>query len=90
MLDRRKHKDLISAYFKLTSIDFIPNVLDELEITKEFRIEKPSSDLDMYYKFLKQSRYQAPSKTRSSGLEKLKGFSKPISGAKLTRVNHGH
>jgi len=51
LLDRKKHFELISAYFKLTTIDFTKDILDELLITGEYIIIKPNSNKDIYKKF---------------------------------------
>lgn len=39
---------LVSIYFKLERIDFIPEVLDLLGIKKEHRISKPGKDYELY------------------------------------------
>ena len=43
---------LISPYFRLSSITYIEEILIELGITNEFRIEKPSINKDMHFKFI--------------------------------------
>jgi len=51
LLDLNKHNLLIDVYYGLEKIDFIPDILDELGITEEFRIIKPSKDRVMRGKF---------------------------------------
>jgi len=51
LLDLNKHNLLIDVYYGLEKIDFIPDILDELGITEEFRIIKPSNDRIMRGKF---------------------------------------
>lgn len=82
MLDLRRFLDLISSYYKLSSINYTEDILDELKITKEYRIEKPSVNKEMYYKFLNEN-----------GFEKkynLKKRTKSFSISYLQRKNHGH
>jgi hypothetical protein len=45
--------ELISAYFKLSAITFTDDILDELDITEEYRIEKPSTNVELYQEFMK-------------------------------------
>ena len=62
LLDLRKPLVLISPYYKLTSINYIEDILIELNITQEYRIEKPSSNKDEYYRFLNENGYQLKQK----------------------------
>lgn len=87
MLDLRRNLDLISAYYKLTSINYQDDILNELKITEEYRIEKPSKNLDMYYKFLNENGYKL--RARGQGADKLKKFTKPFSKSYLVGKNHG-
>ena len=54
MLDLGKRRVLVSYYFKYSSIDYQPEILDELRINKEHRIEKPNIDYDKYELHLKE------------------------------------
>ena len=47
LLDLRKQKELISPYYKLTPINYTEDILIELKITKDYRIEKPGTDREM-------------------------------------------
>ena len=53
MFDFRRQKELVSAYYKLSSINYTEDILFELGITKEWVIEKPSTDKETYIRFLK-------------------------------------
>ena len=86
--------DLISAYYKLTTINYTEDILCELKITKEWRIEKPGSDKQLYYDFLKSNGYkktkrrksrQGPDKLKSSLWELNIGLNKSL----LQGKNHG-
>lgn len=88
MLDFNRKLELISAYYKLTSINYNEDVLNELNITDEYRIDKPSSNKEMYYKFLKENGYKR--RERGKGADKLKIFSKPPLKSYLKRINQGH
>jgi hypothetical protein len=53
MIDLNKKIDLVSAYYKLSKVNFTKDILDELKITNNWVIEKPSVNKHMYYDFLK-------------------------------------
>ena len=46
LLDLKRNYVLISSYFNLDKINFTDDILDELGITKEWRIEKPGKDVE--------------------------------------------
>lgn len=52
LMSKKRKVSLIVAYYKLEKINFIDDVLEELLITPEWRIEKPSKDYDKCYEFL--------------------------------------
>ncbi len=54
LLDLGKKDILINAYFGLEKIDFVEDILDELGITPEFRIIKPSKDYELQKLFFQQ------------------------------------
>ena len=87
LIDRNKHQDLIAAYYKLSKINFLDDILDELKITSEWRIEKPGSDKKLYYKFLEQSDFEK--RTWKFSADKLKKQTKLPSRNKLMGKNHG-
>lgn len=89
LLDLKKNLVLISAYYKLTSINYIEDILIELKITEYYRIKKPSANKEMYYKFLNENGYQL--KQRGAyGSDIMKKESKQLTKAQLQAKNHGH
>lgn len=42
LLDLKKHKVIINAYFGLYRINYIDDILDEVGITKDLRLDKPA------------------------------------------------
>lgn len=84
----KKEIDLTSIYFKLSTITFIDEILDELGITSEFRIEKPSKNEEMYkvFMFQKYGFKQKPNKQ----LQRMKKETLPYRKDFLTNKNHGH
>lgn len=52
LLNRKKHIDLISAYFNLSTIDFTEDILAELFITGKYVITKPAINKEIYHEFL--------------------------------------
>jgi len=87
MLDLIRTLDLISAYYKLTSINYQEDILTELKITKQYRIEKPSANKEMYYKFLNENGYKL--RSRGQGADQLKKQTKALSKSQLQGMNHG-
>ena len=49
-LDENKPLKLISPYYKLTTINFTEDILDELNISPEWRVDKPGSNEDLYFR----------------------------------------
>jgi len=84
----KKELELISAYFKLSKISFTQEVLDQINITNEYRITKPGKNKDFYYKYLKENNYKRKTRTRN-GANKLMKESKSFSKGYLQRLNHG-
>lgn len=88
MIDLRRTLDLISPYYKLTSINYTEDILNELKITEKYRIEKPSANKEMYYKFLEENGYKL--KQRGVyGADIMKKESKRLTKAQLQGMNHG-
>lgn len=87
IIDMRMPLVLISPYYKLTSINYIEDILIELKITEDYRIEKPSANKDEYYRFLNENGYQL--KQRGQGADKLKKQTKAFSKTQLQGMNHG-
>jgi hypothetical protein len=88
LLDMRLNSVLVSSYFKLTSINYMDDILEEIGISEEYRIEKPSSDREMYYKFLKDND-KIRLRTRK-GINIMKKENKRHSRSKLQGLNQGH
>ena len=87
LFDRKKLLELISPYYKLTTINYAEDILDELEISPEWRIEKPGSDKELYYKFLEQSSLEK--RPRKFSADKLKKQTRILSKGKMMGNNHG-
>lgn len=85
LLEKKKHVSLVAAYYKLSSINFTEDILEELKIKQENRIQKPSIDYEMYAIVL--NKY--PKRYRNRKLDKLKKNIKPLSKAALQSYNHG-
>lgn len=86
---------LIASYYKLESISYNDNVLEALEITDEFRIEKPSTDLEMYQTFISQLTgydYKKLGHKNAKALNNMANFGKRKlevqSKRKLQNINH--
>ena len=78
---------LIYAYYSLSKISFVDNVLNKLGITSEWRITKPGVDKDLYIKFrdshggyeiqlAKTSRFRKKAGQRLKNAEKNANLSK--------------
>ena len=95
LLDLGKKFDLIAAYYKLTSITFVDDILEEIGITGEYLIKKPGADRDMYTKFIEdkhatrtQNRKKANISKRE--IEKRYGWgNREIPKRFLQAKNHG-
>lgn len=87
IIDMRLKLKLESAYFKLTSIDFTPDILDELKITEEFRLEKPAANRDLYYEWLKHNGLFGRERPKTFGV--MKNETKPLTPKQLMGINHG-
>tara|TARA_R110001632_G_scaffold191044_1_gene311712 strand:- start:432 stop:779 length:348 start_codon:yes stop_codon:yes gene_type:complete len=86
-LDMPQHVVLISAYYHYTSINYTEDILNELKITKDLRIKKPSSNKEMYYNFLEKEGDEK--EIRGQGPDKLKSRTQSFTGSKLQSMNHG-
>ena len=89
MLELHKHRELIKYYFTKSPINFMDDILDELKITEEYRIEKPSINWNAYNKFNENS-YYYHNRDKSLGSVSDKIISKTvISKEELVRQNRG-
>ena len=86
LFDRKKQIQLLGAYYKLTTINYTDDILDELGITPEWRIEKPGANEELYYKFLDENGYKKRSRGKADELLRMNlGIKKSWLQAK----NHG-
>jgi hypothetical protein len=76
ILDLGKKDILINAYFGLEKIDFIEDILDELGITHEFRMIKPSKDYELQKLFFQQRNANWTDEERMNFYSKIKGETK--------------
>jgi len=83
----KKQIELISIYFKLSTITFTDDILDELGITEEYRIEKPSKNMELYQDFMmmKYGLKKRPNKK----LQKMSKETLPFKKGLLQSFNHG-
>jgi hypothetical protein len=84
LLNLRMYLVLISPYYKLTSINYIEDVLIELKITEKYRIEKPSSNKEAYYIFLNENGFK---KRGNMKADKLKKQPRLMSKSQLQFIN---
>jgi hypothetical protein len=88
IISRNKQEYLRWVYFNNSNIDFMPEILDIIKIPIEFRLNKPSKNIEFHEK-LKEilgekkevvdwKRYDRPQKKRES------------SRYELLMMNHGH
>lgn len=85
MLDLGKHSFLINAYFNLDKIDFIDDVLTELGITNEWRIEKPNKNIELGKKFYEDKISKMTDKERIEYYSVRKSESKHRYATQYTR-----
>lgn len=88
LIGMKKKRELISAYFKLSTINFNEEVLKDLGIINNWVINKPSTDKEKYIDFLIYLGYEKP--LRNQGSDKLKIASKNLTKSQLQSINHNH
>lgn len=88
MLELHRHRELIKYYFTKSPINFTDDILDELKLTKEYRIDKPSINWSMYNKFNENSYYYHNRNESTGGADKLIKSNR-ISKEELVRQNRG-
>ncbi len=93
LIGMRKQKDLISMYYKLTSVNFNEEVLNLLGITGKYIIDKPSVNKELYYTFLKDTGYIKDKKqkkaNRNKDMDKMKKQPSVFSKRSLQSINQG-
>ena|SRR6478752_3502373 len=84
----KKQIDLTSIYFKLSNITFADEILDELGITEDYRIIKPSKNEQLYKEFMlfKYGVKQKPNKQLQKMRKETVSYRKDF----LANMNHGH
>jgi hypothetical protein len=83
----KKQIELTSIYFKLSTITFTDDILDELGITEEYRIAKPSKNVELYKEFMmkKYGKKQKPNKKLQAMSRETVSYRKDF----LMSANHG-
>jgi hypothetical protein len=84
----RKERELIAIYYKLSTITFTDDILCELGIKEEYRIKKPSKNLETYKQFMmmRYGRKHPPKKE----LENMRKKTAPYKKKLLQSFNQGH
>ena len=84
----KKQIELTSIYFKLSKITFTDDILDELGITEEYRISKPSKNVELYQEFMmmKYGKKQKPNKD----LQRMSKETLPFKKGFLQSLNQGY
>jgi hypothetical protein len=85
LLNRKKHFDLIRAYFNLSTIDFTEDILAELLINGKYVIPKPNVSKENYHEFL-LSKYGKKRKIKNNSKIAL-GKEQRISKSELRSKN---
>ena len=89
MIDLGNAKRLISAYYHLEKIDFMPDILDEIGITEDIRIEKPSK-VEFGHEFVSKAMrnyYEGMSEMKILGLKNKKKKIAKIYSNKHQKMN---
>ena len=87
LIDLGQSKILISKYYNLSSINFIPDILEEIGIVGDWVIEKPGIDKEKYLDFMNKT--YGPLRPRTNdGLNKLKKPIKSLTKSQLQAINH--
>jgi hypothetical protein len=90
MLDLKRYRDLISPYFGLTSINYQEDILVELRISEEYRIDKPGSNKELHQVFLDDKWYRArPNRSGADRLKRKFSSAPPLTRGYLQSKNHG-
>jgi hypothetical protein len=84
----KKQIELTSIYFKLSTITFTDDILDELGITEEYRMTKPSKNVELYQDFMmmKYGKKQKPNKDLQRMRKETVSYRKDF----LQSLNHGY
>lgn len=84
----KKQIELTSIYFKLSTITFTDDILDELGITREeYRISKPSKNVELYQEFMMMKYGKA--KSQNKDLQRMSKETLPFKRI-LQSLNQGY
>jgi hypothetical protein len=88
LLGMKKQIDLTSIYFKLSTISFTDEVLDELGIPEDYKIVKPGKNEELYKTFMleKYGVKPKPNKKLQAMRKETVSYRKDL----LANINHGH
>jgi len=78
---------LVWAYFNMDMISFMDDVLDEIDIPMEYRIEKPGKNVDMFKKYKDSRRVDFNSLSEEEKLEIIKKRSHNKKQHKIYNIN---
>lgn len=100
VLDLGKIWGLVCRYYRYDTISFLPDILDEIGITEEFRIKKPGSDIHLFEKWKEMIREKEDNLTRMKLVSHNKKdrkmklirreISRTMSKSNLTNKHRGH
>jgi len=87
LLELNKKKEIVSAYFKLTSFDLNDELKELLNIKGKFNIKKPSKNPKLYVEWIKNYAEFRPFATKIDAIMRKE---QRISKGKMSRINQGH
>jgi len=102
LLNLRKYRQLRYIYYAYSKLSFLDDILEEIGITEDFKINKPGKDLEMNKKINKCKdeisfgltkhirKLQVKKQNRRDRVLKRVASNIKFSKANLTRKNQGH
>ena len=78
LLDLQRYKYLRWVYFNCSNINFMDDILDEIKIPLNFRIQKPSKNPDLYLKLQEETFESYSDKVKEIYLKKQEKLRKKI------------
>jgi len=82
LLDLQRYKYLRWVYFNCSNINFMDDILDEIKIPLNFRIQKPSKNPDLYLKLQEETFESYSDKVKEIYLKKQEKLRKKITKGK--------
>ena len=82
----KKQIDLISMYFKLSTISFNEEILLELGITDDYRIKKPGTNVEKHNEFI--LKFYGKKKPPRKDLQRMIKQTKNLTKLQLQTINH--